>query len=374
MQKNIGPKQRIQSIKASTANALQRQGYVALQLATGATGALIATIFSMPLPYLFGSLTASALLVQLQHRAGPSPRKLPQSIRQFFIAIVGIMIGQSFSPGFWEEIETLWVSLLGVVVYVTLAFGAGYFIFRKLGKLDRTTALFAAMPGGLNEAILMGEQANGNVRLIALQHFVRVILVVFLVPMSFLIVTGDVVGSAAGEQISQTTSDIASDLLAISLAPLGIFIGHCFRLPAKVLLGPILLTAFLQSTAIITITPSPILIVIAQIVIGTGLGSTFCGITLRELKDSLILGIVSVGTYLSLALVLALAISPSSPLPLHALFIIYAPGGVTEMSLIALSFHISPLIVAVHHILRISCTVIYMSFAATRISSSQHRS
>ncbi|MEL7117004.1 MAG: AbrB family transcriptional regulator, partial [Pseudomonadota bacterium] len=33
------------------------------------------------------------------------------------------------------------------------------------------------------------------------------------------------------------------------------------------------------------------------------------------------------------------------------------PGGVTEMSLIALSLAASPVIVAVHHFIRIVCTV-----------------
>ena len=41
-----------------------------------------------------------------------------------------------------------------------------------------------------------------------------------------------------------------------------------------------------------------------------------------------------------------------------ALFLSFAPGGVSEMGLIALSLGISPMMVAAHHVFRIFVTVL----------------
>jgi Putative ammonia monooxygenase len=44
----------------------------------------------------------------------------------------------------------------------------------------------------------------------------------------------------------------------------------------------------------------------------------------------------------------------------------FAPGGVTEMSLIALSLSANPAVVTLHHLVRISLTVVLISALAKR--------
>ncbi|MEY8837729.1 AbrB family transcriptional regulator, partial [Cribrihabitans sp. XS_ASV171] len=55
-----------------------------------------------------------------------------------------------------------------------------------------------------------------------------------------------------------------------------------------------------------------------------------------------------------------------SVMPFSALLISFAPGGVTEMSLIALSLGVSPLLVTVHHLFRIIMSVTLAGMAAPR--------
>ena len=50
--------------------------------------------------------------------------------------------------------------------------------------------------------------------------------------------------------------------------------------------------------------------------------------------------------------------------PLDVLLISFAPGGVTEMSLVALSLQANPAFVTLHHIFRILMTVVELSLAA----------
>jgi uncharacterized membrane protein AbrB (regulator of aidB expression) len=64
-----------------------------------------------------------------------------------------------------------------------------------------------------------------------------------------------------------------------------------------------------------------------------------------------------VGTVLGLGMLMATLLAPHVSMSFDALLISFAPGGITEMSLIALSLGISPVLVAAHHLFRIVLTV-----------------
>ena len=55
--------------------------------------------------------------------------------------------------------------------------------------------------------------------------------------------------------------------------------------------------------------------------------------------------------------VFASALVPLTGQPFDVLLISFAPGGVTEMSLVALSLQANPAFVTLHHIIRILITV-----------------
>ena len=75
---------------------------------------------------------------------------------------------------------------------------------------------------------------------------------------------------------------------------------------------------------------------------------------------------------LALGLICARILQPVTGLELDVLLISFAPGGVTEMALVALSLHANPAIVTMHHIFRIILTVVEMTLAA-RWLKPQHR-
>jgi len=65
-----------------------------------------------------------------------------------------------------------------------------------------------------------------------------------------------------------------------------------------------------------------------------------------------------------IALVLVLLVRQVTDAPFDMLLISFAPGGVTEMALIALSLNANPALVTAHHIYRIVLTVIEMAVIA----------
>ena len=74
------------------------------------------------------------------------------------------------------------------------------------------------------------------------------------------------------------------------------------------------------------------------------------------------MGVLSGVYMLALAIAIAALLSPLLPAEFEAIFVSFAAGGLAEMSLIALSLNFSPVVVALHHLLRIFLTIWIGSF------------
>ena len=342
-------------------------GQAGFLLIIGLVGGLAGHAIGLPMPFLLGSVvTVGAWTVYASDRLGRDIR-FPQLVRKGFVAIIGTKIGASFSPDLLSVLPQLWPSFLAMVVYVFVAQAVGYGVYRHLGGYDRITAGFSAMPGGLIEAISMGEQAGADVKLLTIQQFARIILVVFAVPILFLLWLGESVGSAAG-QMGASEIPVALDFVLIGTISLaGIWLGVRLRLPAAHMIGPVLVSAALHALGLVDTVSPTWLLYLAQLVVGTGLGALFAGATAVQMLRGFGLGAVSVGLMLAIGLGMSLALAPYVPVGLDALFISFAPGGVTEMGLIALSLGVSPVIVTAHHLFRITLTVGLVTWFAHRV-------
>ena len=335
-------------------------------LAIGGTGGSLAHWVGLPMPYLTGSLAFVAAFTIFRTRKGAREVQFPPLLRMIFVAVIGTMIGATFTTDLLAVVPSLGLSMLAIVLFVVIALAGNYALFRKLGRYDRTTAIFAAMPGGLVEAVSLGEQAGGDVRVLSVQHFARIVLVVMMVPLLFLLWTGETVGSASGQSFEQDAYKTADIVLILVLAATGMVLGPRLRLPAAHMVGPLVLSAVAHVTGLVDLGSPAWLLNLAQLVVGSGLGSTFAGSTGRQLIRAFSLGAVSTVLMLGLGIGFALALAEFMLVPVDALFISFAPGGVTEMGLIALSLGVSPVVVACHHLFRIFVTVLVAGTIARR--------
>ena len=327
-------------------------------LAIGGTGGSLAFWIGLPMPYLTGSLAFVAAFTIFRTRKGAREVQFPQLLRMTFVAAIGAMIGATFTMDLVAVVPSLGLSMIAVVLFVVIALAVNYALFRKLGRYDRTTAIFAAMPGGLVEAVMLGEQAGGDVRVLSVQHFARVVLVVMIVPLLFLLWTGETVGSAAGQSFEQDAYRTADILLILALAAAGMVLGPKLRLPAAHMVGPLVLSAAAHVSGLVDLSSPAWFLNMAQLVVGSGLGATFAGSTGRQLIRAFGLGAISTVVMLALGIGFAMTLAEFMLVPIDALFISFAPGGVTEMGLIALSLGVSPVVVACHHLFRIFVTVL----------------
>lgn len=336
---------------------------MALAVLIGALGGFAAQWLGFPLPFMMGAFLAStAATISGVSVFGVSP-VLPMPVRNLFVAVIGVMIGGSFHPGIFATLQNLIVPMAGVVLFVAGAWAMNFFLFQRVGRYDRQTAFFAAMPGGLIESIAFGERAGADIATLTMQQFARISLVIMTVPFLLMWWTGQPLGSAAGVTIAglKPSPDLQDWLILGACALIGLYGGRALRLPAALLVGPLILSAACHFFGLTEAGPPVWLVATAQVFVGTGLGSRFRGFQPRQIARVAGLALLSVALMLGFGIALVLGLSQLVDLPLEVLMISYAPGGVTEMGLIALSLHANPVFVTTLHVFRIMLTVVVSS-------------
>lgn len=341
---------------------------LALLLAGWLVAAPLAVRAGLPLPYLLGPLVMSATLGILRPGLLPAGYTFPQRLRLVFIGLIGMMIGGQITPALFSDPARLGLSVAALAGFVGTAQGLNYLIFRRLGGYDRATALCAGAPGGLYESIALGEEHGADLSRLMLQQFLRVIFVVTALPVGLSLWLGAPVGSSAGMSFARADTDWQAVPLVLATLGVGIAAGILLRLPARQLTGPLLAAGAVTLSGLATIGLPQWLINDAQIVVGVALGLRFKGLDRRLLLRGVWLSALSVAGMLALAALFAGLLLLVWPEPFDVLLISFAPGGLTEMALVALSLQANPAFVTLHHIIRILLTVMGLGFASRRLT------
>ncbi len=340
-------------------------------IAIAAVGGYLATLIGTPLPWLLGAMVATAIAMAMGLKVAGQPLSFPQVPRLAFIAIIGIAIGGTATPGMWRQVGEWWPSLLAVGVFVGAAQFLNYQVFRRIAGYDRPTAYYCATPAGLIESVQLGEEAGGDVILLTMQHFARVTITVTVVPLLYWALRGEAVGSAAGVSMDAGAAVGVLDVAILgACAYLGSWGGRKIGFPAAIITGPILLSALVHSIGLTDAQPPDWLIAVAQLVIGLGLATRFGGMTRSHLVQGIGYGALSVSVMLALGAGIAAALGAAGDHSFQILLMCYAPGGVVEMGLIALSLGVSPIMITLHHIVRIGFTVIAVPLIGRRVLAS----
>jgi len=326
-------------------------------LALAAAAGLAAGAAGVPLPWLLGPLVVTAVAAMADLRLAGAPLRLPKSLRDYCVPVIAVTIGATVTPDVATSALRWWPSLLAMALFVVAVQFANYGLLRRLGGYDRPTAFFAASPGGLIDAVLSGESRGGALAVMSTQHFARIAVTVAVVP--FLI-------AAFAEPVGQERAVIAEGIgwpsltdaiVLIACAVLGALVGKRLRLPAAVMLGPFVLSAALHVGGLTAAeTPLP-LVHLAQLVVGGVLGLQFAGTGKRQVARGVGFAALGVAVALGVAAALSLALTDVVDAPFAAVFLAFAPGGLAEMGLIAVSLGIEPAFVVVHHLLRIVLTI-----------------
>lgn len=336
-------------------------------VALGAGAGWIASIAGVPLPWMLGSMLLVGVIGLAGLSVGEHGVHVPLWLRTSMVPVIGVMLGSGFTPEVVAGMREWWITMAMLVVYMLISVALVYQFYRRVVRFDPITAYFSSIPGGLIDMAILGESAGGDGRSISLVHFSRILFSVMTIPF----VMQWLYGPLARQSLSPTAGDweiALFDVVALAVcAVVGYFGGQAIRLPGAQISGPLILSAIAHGTGLTAATPPTFLIVVAQIVVGSALGARFAGVSFRAAGR--ILGASLCGTLLMFSVTLAVALSLSTVVdePLPALILAYSPGGVTEMSLIALSMNVGVAFVTAHHIARIGLAVGMMPLLWRRI-------
>jgi len=328
---------------------------LALTLVVGAIGGWVFDQADLPLAWMIGALVFTTVAA-----VAGAPLHSSQKVRQPLVAIIGVLLGAQFTPEMAARIPEWWATVLALILYIGGCTALLYWYFRRLLGHDPVTAYCAATPGGLNEMVLVAQDMGGDDRTVALVHASRVLITVLVVPFGF--VALGLYDQSDRPPLGAAFGDIPLDEAAILTAGgiVGFFGAKALKIPAAALTGPMVVSAILHLVGASTIAPPGPLVAAAQVVVGSALGARFAGVpigrVLRTIFHSLGSTAVMIGFTIGLAAAAAQFVDASIP----ALVLALAPGGLAEMSLIALALGIEAAFVAGHHIIRIALIVIAM--------------
>lgn len=348
---------------AQPATPVQRLWRAALTLAVGTAGGALAAYFDLPLAWMIGAMcftTVGSLM--------GAPMFMYMPLRGGMVAILGVMLGSAFTPEIAGRLAQWLPTIAALFVYCTVVTLTLMVLFRKVAGYDWVTSFFAASPGGLNEMVIVGAAEGGDDRTISLIHGARILFVVLTVPFAFTLFTG--YEQSEQPPVGGLLVDLALDEFAILAAcgVVGVVVARMLKIPAAMVTGPMFFSAAVHLAGWSDAKPPVELVSIAQVVVGSAIGQRFSGVPVRRVFRTLGVALWATVIMLAVTVVFALGLEPLGIASIEAVVLSFAPGGLAEMSLIALALGVDAAFVSTHHIVRIVILVILapMTFRAVR--------
>jgi hypothetical protein len=303
-------------------------------------GAALA-LLHVPLAWMIGALLATAAL------GWDRPVDFPGWARPAGLVVLGLSFGTTFSgPVLGAVTGALPVLFAGALISI----GAGIVIaplFVRLAGLEKRTAFFSAVPGGIVVMAMLAQEAKVPVAPVTLAQTVRVLVVVLTFPplLGWLAPHGDVSEFLAPRQpFSAPGFALIAAGGLLTVWPL-----HRLGLANPWMIGPCALTLVLAAGGWLPSGVPTSLVDAGQVAMGATLG--------LRLTRSFILGSrrlfrASVVAALSLSLLLsaiAVPLALLTGLPVAAVILGLAPGGMPEMALTAKALELAvPLVLGFH--------------------------
>lgn len=313
-------------------------------------GAVIFIYLNLPLPWLLGSLFITSIAIRFKSLHIKKPNKhftTPARI------IIGVTIGSAFTPHILEDIHTYIYSVVFVIPYVILTAFLGILYYIKVQKFDKTTAYLSAMPGGVIEMVLLGEELKANVAKITLVQASRLFFLVLTLPFIIHYVFG--IDISGNKLITAPLSEIhMSDMFILTaVGIIGAVFGKKINMPAAYLIGPMIVSMIVFTLGLVESKPPDELLKFVQVVLGTSIGFTFKGVKVSAIIKTLI---GTFGHFIILAIltsVFVLIVYYTVGFEPLSIVLAFMPGGQTESNLIAILVGANVPYITIHHIVRL---------------------
>nr|WP_163504039.1 AbrB family transcriptional regulator [Halomonas socia] len=311
-------------------------------LLAGALGGVVFEALGLPLAWLVGPIIGNLLL----SRGGSI--WLPDPLRTLGLGIMGLMMGSLVSPDLVDHLMDWRLSVLILIAGVIVSTLLVVCWYRHCG-FDTPSAWLSAIPGGMAAMVMVVEQAGGNLQRVAVSQALRVVVVVCVLPPLFVLY-----GGQGGDGASVVSEERGFDSLWMVLViPLLVPLGKRLGIVAAPMLMPLLFSASFSVFELASFAIPAWAMNLALLFLGCSIGAKFGAFSMEAIaanaRITLVATLLAIAVFALFAELIHQATGISRAVALLAL----APGGMAEMSALAVVLGLDPLYVAFHQLLRV---------------------
>lgn len=308
-------------------------------------------LLGIPLPWLLGPIAAclGAALIGV-------PLGGVKSLNDGMRTILGVAVGATLTPPVLATFPSMWPTLVLIPVVVLLIGLIGVPYFRRIWGYDFPTAYYASMPGGLQDMLVFGEEAGGNVRTLSLIHATRVLVIVVALPVLLTGIWNADLANPPG--VPATTVPLLELAIMGVCALVGWQGARRIGLFGASILGPLIVTAIAALSGLLHYRPPAEAIWAAQFFIGMSIGAKYAGVTMAEVRRDLVAGAGFCVILILLTVMVVEFVRLARLAPDMETLLAFAPGGQAELTVLALIVGADMAFVVAHHVLRILVVIL----------------
>ncbi|WP_234252805.1 AbrB family transcriptional regulator [Billgrantia aerodenitrificans] len=327
-------------------------------LMAGAAGGGLLDLIGMPLAWLVGPILGNLLLL-----AGGHAVWIPGPLRAFSLGVIGLVMGGMVTPDLMDRLMQWHLSVLILVAGVTVSTLLVARWYRRCG-FDAPSAWLSAMPGGMAAMVAIADSAGGNLQRVSISQSLRVLTVICVLPPLFVLFgrggEGTVVTVIEGGGFSNAWMLLMIPLLV----PLGIRLG----ISAAPLLMPLMFSAALSATDLARFEVPAWTMNLALLCLGCSIGAKFGVFSLKTLVANARITLVATLMAIGILAVFAEMIHQTTGVGREVALLALAPGGMAEMSALAVVLGLDPLFVAFHQLLRVIGLMVLAPYISRRMT------
>lgn len=327
-------------------------------LLIGALGGVVFWLLGIPAPWLAGSMMAAIIAIFSRIRIG-----MPDWLRAMAFIFLGIQTGTSVT---WETVDRavqwpLSIAFLGLTVVAVTWACTAYYV--KRSGWDGPTALFASLPGALSLTLLLASSTKADMRRVTIAQCIRLFFLVAALPSVISWMSPPDAFHGGPAEIGSLT-DI---LLLIAVSTVAGYALEFIRVPAGLMLGPMLASAALELGGVVSGAAPASVLVPANVVLGVMIGARFSHFTFTEFREALKEGFSGFLIALVISLAGAGIAAWASGLPLALTLLAFSPGGLDAMTIMAFALNLDPAYVGAHQMARYIGLALLMPMATAYI-------
>ncbi len=329
-----------------------RAARLGLAFAIGFGGSLTFILLHLPLPWFLGSLTACIIASVL---AAPIERPVQLSVAMR--AVLGVAVGAAFTPELFARFGSMTLSLALLLPFMIAIICFGMLYFERVAKYDRPTAFFCAVPGGLTDMVTMAADAGANPRTVTLIQATRIVLICFLLPFWLQWAGGRTIGIFVPGAVHLNQFLLVDAVVLVALGWAGWWLADRFGLAGAPIVGPMVLSGLAHALGLTTAKIPLEVLIFAQVTLGILLGAQFRGLTWNEFSSTMLWGAGFSVLILIATGILAVGVSRLTGFDSTTVLLAYAPGGQSELNLIAYILNLDVAFTALHHLVRLAIVI-----------------